>query len=199
LSFPPDEAMRKRAHTDHRFSPQVGPWSMARQSGAPWAPVACAWSDTDEAPLWLKRGVVGAPDGCAVHPGSPVRLFVLLRPGARWLHGTSRGGGRSRLRCRTESPQPVSSVRRRWSTDAMQLREVGKPAAYLWKMRWLQTPGGWARHPVLCGPARQVMCPTHVSLPVRALDVHGGGLGPPHPQPVASSELLLCGGIRLFN
>lgn len=75
-----------------------------------------------------------------------VPAFDILAPGTRWLHGTSRGGGRSRLRCRTESPQPVSSVRRRWSTDAMQLREVGKPAAYLWKMRWLQTPGDWARH-----------------------------------------------------
>lgn len=41
---------------------------------------------------------------------------------------------------RTESPQPVSSARRRWSTDRMQLREVGKLAAYLWKMRWLQRP-----------------------------------------------------------
>ena len=38
-----------------------------------------------------------------------------------------------------------------------------------------------------------------VPLLVRVLGVHGGGLGPPHPQPVASSELLLCGGIRLFN
>jgi hypothetical protein len=35
----------------------------------------------------------------------------------------------------------------------MQLREVGKPAAYLWKMRWLQKPGSWAHHFVLFGSA----------------------------------------------
>jgi len=39
---------------------------------------------------------------------------------------------------RTESPQPVSSARRRLLTDEMQLREVGKLAMYLWKMWWLQ-------------------------------------------------------------
>ena len=48
-------------------------------------------------------------------------------------------------RCRTEAPQPVSSARRRWSTDPMWLREVGKLAAYLRKMRWLQGPGCRAR------------------------------------------------------
>jgi hypothetical protein len=41
---------------------------------------------------------------------------------------------------RTESPQLVSSARRRLSTDEMQLREVGKLAVYLRKMRWLQRP-----------------------------------------------------------
>lgn len=41
---------------------------------------------------------------------------------------------------RTASPQPVSSTRRRLSTDEMQLREVGKLAVHLWKIRWLQRP-----------------------------------------------------------
>ena len=45
---------------------------------------------------------------------------------------------------RTESPQPVSSTRRRLSTDEMQLREVGKLAVYLWKIQWLQRPRPWA-------------------------------------------------------
>lgn len=53
---------------------------------------------------------------------------------------------------RTESPQPVSSARRRLSTDEMQLREVGKLAVYLRKIRWLQRPSHralpWA---VRCG------------------------------------------------
>ena len=42
---------------------------------------------------------------------------------------------------RTVSPQPVSSTRRRLSTDEMQLREVGKLAAHPRKMQWLQRPG----------------------------------------------------------
>ena len=42
---------------------------------------------------------------------------------------------------RTESPQPVSSAKRRLSTDAMQLREVGKLDVYLRKIHWLQRPG----------------------------------------------------------
>ena len=46
---------------------------------------------------------------------------------------------------RTESPQPVSSTRRRLSTDEMQLREVGKLAMYLWKMWWLQRSSHWAQ------------------------------------------------------
>ena len=44
---------------------------------------------------------------------------------------------------RTESPQPVSLTRRHLSTDEMQLREVGKLAVYLRKMRWLQRPSHW--------------------------------------------------------
>jgi len=40
--------------------------------------------------------------------------------------------------CRTEAPQQVSTDDILWLTDAMQLREVGKLVAYLWKMRWLQ-------------------------------------------------------------
>ena len=49
---------------------------------------------------------------------------------------------------RTESPQQFSSTRRRLSTEAMQLREVGKLAMYLWKMWWLQRPSHQA-HPGL--------------------------------------------------
>lgn len=52
---------------------------------------------------------------------------------------------------RTESPQPVSSAKRRLSTDAMQLREVGKLDVYLRKIHWLQRPSPgvppWALRP----------------------------------------------------
>ena len=52
---------------------------------------------------------------------------------------------------RTASPQPVSSTRRRLSTDEMQLREVGKLAVHLWKIRWLQKPSQQALLRELCG------------------------------------------------
>lgn len=52
---------------------------------------------------------------------------------------------------RTASPQPVSSTRRRLSTDEMQLREVGKLAVHLWKIRWLQKPSQQALPRELCG------------------------------------------------
>lgn len=38
---------------------------------------------------------------------------------------------------RTEAPHLVSMTNRFWSMSAMQLREVGKLVAYLWKMQWL--------------------------------------------------------------
>ena len=52
---------------------------------------------------------------------------------------------------RTASPQPVSSTRRRLSTDEMRLREVGKLAVHLWKIRWLQKPSQQALPRELCG------------------------------------------------
>lgn len=52
---------------------------------------------------------------------------------------------------RTASPQPVSSTRRRLSTDEMRLREVGKLAVHLWKIRWLQKPSQQALLRELCG------------------------------------------------
>lgn len=39
--------------------------------------------------------------------------------------------------CRTEAPQQVSTDDILWLMEAMQIREVGKLVAYLWKMRWL--------------------------------------------------------------
>lgn len=67
---------------------------------------------------------------------------------------------------RTVSPQPVSSVRSRLSTDEMQLREVGKLAVHPRKMQWLQRPrrrggpvapedaaAGARRHRASAGPA----------------------------------------------
>lgn len=113
---------------------------------------------------------------------------------------------------RTESPQPVSSTRRRLSTDEMQLREVGKLAVYLRKIQWLQRPRLWALSLAwdLCRgiPTGEVAryqagCGSHC-LPRHI--VAGGRLGPvwfatsgPWPVPVSNRvahvELLLCKGI----
>ena len=69
-----------------------------------------------------------------------------------WPHGTACGRmcPQDPFGPRTVSPQPVSSTRRRLSTDEMQLREVGKLAVHPWKMQWLQRPG--PRAPL--GPVR---------------------------------------------
>jgi len=42
---------------------------------------------------------------------------------------------------RVASPQQVSSAQSRWSIELMRLMEVGKLAAYLWKIRWLRWLG----------------------------------------------------------
>lgn len=121
---------------------------------------------------------------------------------------------------RTVSPQPVSSTRRRLSTDEMQLREVGKLAVHLWKMQWLQKPGPWAplgavrpqrsdlpvgmpsgvlRGRVSAARTVRVGCATTASS-----HLSGGGI-PAGPRPVSADhpggsavahvELLLCRGI----
>lgn len=114
------------------------------------------------------RGLsIGMPDGDMAHrsagrhplgaggvrssPGLPNRLMRLsascqvYRRVTRWHRSAPWNAPRRPVsqfpRCRTESPQLVSSAERRWPTDRMQLREVGKLAAYPWKMRWLQRPG----------------------------------------------------------
>lgn len=122
---------------------------------------------------------------------------------------------------RTVSPQPVSSTRRRLSTDEMQLREVGKLAVHLWKMQWLQKPG--PRAPL--GAVRPQRSDLPVGMPsgvlrgrvsaartVRRLSPgtpretpHSGGGIPAGPRPVSADhpggsavahvELLLCRGI----
>jgi len=96
---------------------------------------------------------------------------------------------------RTASPQPVSSARRRLSTDEMQLREVGKLAVYLWKIRWLQRPSRRAppwtvwlavSGPPLCGGLTACHAGTRVQPPPTRPSVVGD---PQAPVPVG---LPLC-------
>ena len=110
---------------------------------------------------------------------------------------------------RTASPQPVSSSRRRLSTDEMRLREVGKLAVHLWKIRWLQKPSQQALPWELCGlrmislwdVSRDVLRGCFVrclrSIPGRGnrTQPSGWAFGRPAVYPVAHVELLLCRGI----
>lgn len=105
---------------------------------------------------------------------------------------------------RTASPQPVSSTRRRLSTDEMRLREVGKLAVHLWKIRWLQKPSQQALLRELCGHwmislwDASVFCedasPLSVLHPGQGQPLGQPG-GRPAVYPVAHVELLLCRGI----
>ena len=103
--------------------------------------------NTDGVSLALKNSDGG--DGSVAGPTTQRTSAISVVTGSNELPA---GLGAPVPGSRTESPQPVSSARRRLSTDEMQLREVGKLAVYLRKMRWLQRPSHralpWA---VWCG------------------------------------------------
>ena len=168
-----------------------------------------------------RRGAPGPlPQEGPPHPVRPPTGATPIHRSAacHWPHGTACGRmcPQDPFGPRTVSPQPVSSTRRRLSTDEMQLREVGKLAVHLWKMQWLQKPG--PRAPL--GPVRPQRSDLSVGTPpgvlrgrvsaartvcrARRLSLRRGNPGPgPRPVPadhpggsaVAHVELLLCRGI----